>query len=74
MEMTYNAHITFLRFCYEKELLKRNPLDDQNRIIYMRYINNDLTKKGVGIFHKLHTKWLVYTDKKDEKTAKKLTM
>ena len=63
----YNAHITFFRFCYEKGLFRLNPLDEQNRIIYMRYTNNDLTEKGTEIFYNLHTKWLNYTDKIDEK-------
>ena len=63
----YNAHIVFFRFCYEKGLFKLNPLDEQNRIIYMNYTNNDLTEKGTKVFYDLHTKWLNYTDKIDEK-------
>ena len=63
----YDAHITFFRFCYEKRLLKLNSLDKQNRIIYMHYTNNDLTEEGTKIFYDLHTKWLNYTDKVDEK-------
>jgi hypothetical protein len=67
----YDLHITFLKFCYEKGLLKKNPIDKQNRILYMNYNNMDLTEKGHKIFHQLHTKWLIYTDKNDEKSAER---
>ncbi len=68
----YNAHITFLRFCYEKGLLKRNPLDKENRIIYMRYVNKDLTEKGHLIFDNLHLKWLAYNDRNDSNSEKRI--
>lgn len=64
----YYLHITFLRFCYDKGLLKINPLDKQDRILHMNFINNDLTEKGTKIFKELHHKWLVYTDKNDDKS------
>ena len=67
----YNIHITFLRFCFEKELLKLNPLDKQNRIIHLNLTNNDLTEKGTKVFRKLHRQWLQYTDKNDEKSAER---
>lgn len=59
----YELFVIFLRFCYEKGLLKRNPLDKQNRILYMNYSNNDLTEKGQGIFNDLIDDWLTYTDR-----------
>lgn len=64
----YNLHITFLRFCYDKGLLKINPLDKQDRILHMNFLNNDLTENGTKIFNELYDKWLVYTDKNDDKT------
>lgn len=64
----YNLHITFLRFCYEKRLLKINPLDEKGRILHMNFVNNDLTEKGTIIFNELHRKWLAYTDKNDDKS------
>lgn len=67
----YNIHITFLHFCYTKGLLKLNPLDKQNRIIHLNLVNNDLTEKGTKVFSELHHKWLVYTDKSDEKSSER---
>ncbi|MDR2282240.1 MAG: hypothetical protein LBE37_03475 [Sphingobacterium sp.] len=64
----YNLHITFLRFCYENKLLKLNPLDKQGRILHLNFENNDLTEMGAEVFHELYHKWLVYTDKNDEKS------
>ncbi len=66
---TYDLHVTFLRFCYEKKIIKINPLEKNNRIIRMNYINNDLTEEGTKVFPELYEKWLVYTDKNDEKTS-----
>ena len=63
----YDSHITFLQFCYEKKLLNLNPLDKCNRIIRMAFANNDLTEAGIKIVEKLHYKWIIYTDKNDEK-------
>lgn len=64
----YNLHITFLRFSYDKGLLKINPLDKQDRILQMNFLNNDLTESGTKIFNELYHKWLVYTDKNDDKS------
>jgi TfoX/Sxy family transcriptional regulator of competence genes len=64
----YDLHITFLRFCYDKGLLKINPLDKEDRILHMNFTNNDLTEKGNNIFKELSYKWLVYTDKNDDKS------
>jgi len=69
----YNLHITFLRFCYEKKLIKHNPLDKCDRIIRMNYTNIDLTEKGTKIFNDLHIDWLNYTDKNDEKSDERIT-
>lgn len=59
----YNSHITFLRFCNDKALLKIDPLDKQDRILHMNFTNNDLTEKGTIIFGELYEKWLNYTDR-----------
>lgn len=68
----YELHITFLRYCYQKDLLKINPLDRENRILHMYYTNNDLTEKGIHVFPDLYMKWLKYTDKDDEKTPERI--
>lgn len=68
----YNLHITFLRFCYDKGLLKINPLDKQDRILQINFLNNDLTENGTKIFSELYDKWLVYTDKNDDKTDERI--
>ena len=44
MEDFYDENVVFLRFCFEKELLKKNPLDRRGRIIRMVYLNQDLTE------------------------------
>ena len=54
----------FLRFCFEKELLKKNPLDRQGRILRMVYLNQDLTEAGKYLFPRLMQKFLVFTDRK----------
>lgn len=64
----YNYHITFLAFSFENNLLKNKALDKSNRIIKMRFVNNDLTELGCKIFAKLYRKWLIYNDKNDEKS------
>ena len=67
MAKIYNHHITFLRFCYEKKLLKKQPVDQLGRIIRMYYTNNDLTENGIKTFEYLYEKWLSYNDKNDDK-------
>ena len=54
----------FLRFCFEKKLLKENPLDRQDRILRMVYINRDLTDTGKHLFPELLDKFLVFLDRK----------
>jgi hypothetical protein len=68
MAKIYNHHITFLRFCYEKKLLKKQPIDQLGRIIRMYYTNNDLTESGIKAFEHLYEKWLTYNDKNDDKS------
>ncbi len=68
MAKIYNHHITFLRFCNEKKLLKKQPIDKAGRIIRMYYTNNDLTENGIKIVNYLYSKWLTYNDKNDDKT------
>lgn len=60
---SYDLFLIFLRFCYEKELLKLNPIDKNNRILYMNYAKKDLTDKGKIVFNNLIYKWLSYTDR-----------
>lgn len=67
----YQQNITFLRFSYEKELLKVEPLDSEGRIIKLSYTNNDLTPYGQQILHSLYMKWLAYTDKNDSDSLKR---
>lgn len=69
----YQENITFLRFAYEKKLLKVNPLDSEERIIKLSYTNNDLTPDGQQILHSLYNKWLAYTDKNDADSLKRAT-
>ena len=69
----YQQNITFLRFAYEKELLKVDPLDSEGRIIKLSYTNNDLTPYGQQILHSLYMKWLAYTDKNDADSLKRAT-
>ncbi|MCP1997392.1 hypothetical protein [Flavobacterium sp. HSC-61S13] len=59
----YEMFVVFLRFCYEKELLVLNPLDKNNRILYMNYKNQDLTDSGKLVFTDLMTDWFTYTDR-----------
>lgn len=63
VEDFYDKNVVFLRFCFEKELLKKNPLDRQGRILRMVYLNQDLTKKGIVLFPQLIEKFLVFTDR-----------
>ena len=53
VEDFYDENVVFLRFCFEKELLKKNPLDRQGRILRMVYLNQDLTKAGKYLFPRL---------------------
>ncbi|GIJ94527.1 hypothetical protein CAPN002_17450 [Capnocytophaga stomatis] len=64
----YDSHITFLRFCYDKGLLKINWVDGENRILKFYFNNNDLTEDGHKIFHNLYIKWLKYNEKNDERS------
>ncbi len=68
MAKIYNHHITFLRFCYEKQMLKKDPIDQLGRIIRMYYTNNNFTENGIKTFERLYIKWLTYNDKNDDKT------
>lgn len=63
VEDFYDKNVVFLRFCFEKELLKKNPLDRQGRILRMVYLNQDLTKRGIVHFPQLIEKFLVFTDR-----------
>ena len=63
VEDFYDENVVFLRFCFEKELLKKDPLDRQGRILRMVYLNQDLTKAGKYLFPRLMQKFLVFTDR-----------
>ena len=64
VEEFYDDNVVFLRFCFEKELLKKNPLDRQGRIIQMVYMNRDLTQAGKYFFPRLLHKFLAFSDRK----------
>ena len=55
VEDFYDENVVFLRFCFEKELLKKNPLDRQGRILRMVYLNQDLTNTGKNLFPELRS-------------------
>ena len=59
----YDENVVFLRFCFDKKLLKKNPLDRKGRILQMVYINRDLTETGKSMFPKLLHKFLAFTDR-----------
>ena len=64
VEEFYDENVVFLHFCFEKGLLKKNPLDRQDRILQMVYLNQDLTEAGKYIFPRMMQKFLVFTDRK----------
>ena len=64
VEDFYDENVVFLRFCFEKELLKKNPLDRQGRILRMVYLNQDLTNIGKNLFPALLDKFLAFYDRK----------
>ena len=63
VEDFYDENVVFLRFCFEKELLKKNPLDRQGRILRRVYINQDLTEAGKYLFPRLLHKFLAFSDR-----------
>lgn len=65
VESTYDLHITFLRFCYEKKLIHTNWIDDKDRILKFYFKNEDLTEDGHKIFLELYEKWITYNNKND---------
>ena len=58
-----HQHAVFLRFWFDKDLLKKNPLDRQGRILRIVYLNQDLTEAGKFLFPRLMQKFLVFTDR-----------
>ena len=60
VEDFYDENVVFLRFCFEKKLLKKNPLDRQGRILRMVYLNQDLTNTGKHLFPELLDKFLAF--------------
>ena len=64
VEDFYDENVAFLRFCFEKELLKKNPLDRHGRILRMVYLNQDLTNIGKNLFPELLDKFLAFYDRK----------
>ena len=51
------------RFCFDRELLKKNPLDRQGRILRMAYLNRNLTEAGKVLFPRRLQKLLAFTDR-----------
>lgn len=72
LEDFYDQHITFLKFCHENILLKKDPLDKNDRIIRMVYYNQDLTAKGIALFPDLLHKFLVFYDSKGKTDLQKM--
>jgi len=72
LEDFYDVHIIFLKFCYENELLKKYPLDKNDRIIRMIYYNQDLTTRGIAIFPQLIRKFLVFYDSNGKSDLQKM--
>ena len=64
VEDFYDVYVVFLRFCFVKNFLIKNPLDRQGRILRMVYLNQDLTETGKYLFPKLLQKFLIFTDRK----------
>ena len=61
-----------LRFSCEKELLQKNPFDEQGDLNIDTIIKeSDLTDLGKQLFDDLAEKWFVYTDKTDGKIDRK---
>jgi hypothetical protein len=72
IEDFYDKHIVFLKFCHENGLLKKYPLDKNDRIIRMVYYHRDLTKKGITIFPYLLDKFLVFYDRDGKSDLQKM--
>jgi len=72
IEDFYDKHITFLKFCYENELLKKYPFDKKDRIIRMVYYNQDLTPKGIVLFRNLLQKFLAFYDSNGKSDLQKM--
>ena len=70
VEDFYDENVVFLRFCFENELLKKNPLDRNGRILRMVYLNYDLTKTGKVLFPQFVQKFLVFTDRHGKTSLK----
>ena len=66
VEDFYDENVVFLRFCFEKELLKKNPLDRQGRILRIVYLNQDLTNIGKNLFPELLDKFLAFLIEKEK--------
>jgi hypothetical protein len=62
VEDFYDEQVVFLKFCHDNELLKEYPLDKHDRIVRMVYYKQDLTKRGITLFHHLITKFLAFYD------------
>ncbi|AYN04397.1 hypothetical protein [Flavobacterium sp. 140616W15] len=66
-ERTKVKCINLLKFCFYKNLLLKNPFNEKNELESGIIRESDLTELGLKIFEKLSYKWLVYTDKNDDK-------
>lgn len=72
IEDFYDENIRFLKLCHENGLLKKYPLDKNDRIIRMVYYNNDLTEKGIVIFPQILNKFLTFYDSNGKTDLQKM--
>lgn len=63
LENFYDKNVIFLKFCYDNELLRENPLDKNDMIIRMTFLNKDLTTKGLSSLRLLINKFLAFYDR-----------
>lgn len=68
----YDRDVLFLKFCFEKGLLLRNPIDDKDRIIQSKFVRSDFTKLGDDVFPTLYHKMLVYGDRTQNPNYEKM--
>jgi len=72
VEQLYNNNVLFLKFCYANGLLKKSPLDRNDRLIRLTYYNKDLTPKGLFAFRILLQKYLQFCDRRGKSDPEKM--
>lgn len=63
-ENTRTVCRNLLVFCFEKSILRHNPLNEKGDFVFRTIRESHLTEKGKLIFDDLVDKWLGYTDNK----------